>query len=600
MKTAVLRQSERTRFEVQSIPLRGGQYHRSNQNQGIRWYMKANHPNEAKRWIEAIGRNIEYFRQRDREGGCESDTSSGRRRKSMESWSAESGFKFGMIPSTSNGSIGAQNVFWRSSSKDRDQESIVGSISGPSPIFPTPSDNSIPTFLDADPVSKDVAVESEREDADDESSDTRENELEPPHPNMELQGNSLTAQLEITNRLVENIIGTSQVFTTQTMQTHQVLTESLQTIQSHLSTFLHMTREREDWFTRQLRKERKRQKVWEESLAVVVKEGEGLERELRKRRGRGSTFLAVGGTQKERAGKRRASITALGTIKGVPTALSEEKVVATVTTPTPVPVPALASSKGTPISRSTTITIPSVQPPRPAAIMVTPVAPKLGENIASEEDDHDTDEEDEFFDAIETGNLPNLVVLEGLTSPKPMTSADLVTPRPSIHDMSAESKALELSDIRSLSVSDSPLVSKVISVELFAGYAALRNRLSIGDDDRPSTSLWSVLKHSIGKDLTKISFPVFFNEPTSMLQRMAEDMEFSECRKFLVCRIFLIGIKSRAVDVAAHEKDPLRRIAFVAAFAMSNYSSTIGRIAKPFNPMLVSVLYCRVRILLIS
>jgi len=34
--------------------------------------------------------------------------------------------------------------------------------------------------------------------------------------------------------------------------------------------------------------------------------------------------------------------------------------------------------------------------------------------------------------------------------------------------------------------------------------------------------------------------------------------------------------------------DPLRRIAFVAAFAMSNYSSTIGRIAKPFNPMLVS------------
>lgn len=41
------------------------------------------------------------------------------------------------------------------------------------------------------------------------------------------------------------------------------------------------------------------------------------------------------------------------------------------------------------------------------------------------------------------------------------------------------------------------------------------------------------------------------------------------------------------VDAAAQEADPLRRIAFVAAFAMSNYSSTIGRIAKPFNPMLV-------------
>lgn len=43
-----------------------------------------------------------------------------------------------------------------------------------------------------------------------------------------------------------------------------------------------------------------------------------------------------------------------------------------------------------------------------------------------------------------------------------------------------------------------------------------------------------------------------------------------------------------SVDVAVREKDPHRRIAFVAAFAMSNYSSTIGRIAKPFNPMLVS------------
>lgn len=40
------------------------------------------------------------------------------------------------------------------------------------------------------------------------------------------------------------------------------------------------------------------------------------------------------------------------------------------------------------------------------------------------------------------------------------------------------------------------------------------------------------------------------------------------------------------LSVAAGEQDSLKRIAFVAAFAMSNYSSTIGRIAKPFNPLL--------------
>jgi len=145
----------------------------------------------------------------------------------------------------------------------------------------------------------------------------------------------------------------------------------------------------------------------------------------------------------------------------------------------------------------------------------------------------DTDDEDEFFDAIESNTLPNLVVNENLTG----------------------------KTVREL--------PPTTNLEQYESYKHLRPRLAITSDDRPPMSLWAVLKNSIGKDLTKISFPVFFNEPTSMLQRMAEDMEFSEC-----------------LDAAVKESDPHRRIAFVAAFAMSNYSSTIGRIAKPFNPML--------------
>ena len=60
----------------------------------------------------------------------------------------------------------------------------------------------------------------------------------------------------------------------------------------------------------------------------------------------------------------------------------------------------------------------------------------------------------------------------------------------------------------------------------------------------------------------------------------------------------LTSVDAFLVDVATHEKDPLRRVAFVAAFAMANYSSTIGRIAKPFNPMLVSLL-CFLRLVLL-
>lgn len=542
--------------------------------------MKANHPNEAKRWIEAIGRNIEYFKHREREGGVDSDTSSLKRRKSIESWSGDSIVKFGIANSSSNGStsIGGHKVFWRKSggsNRDRDQESIVGSISGPSSIAPTPIEPSLSTSPDRDYIG------SEKEDDDDEeSTDTKESDLEPPHPNLELQGNALIAQLEITNRLVESIIS-SQGSTTQTTQTHQALTESVQTTQAHLSTYLHMSREREDWFARQLKKEGKRQRVWEESLAVVVKEGEGLERELRKRRGRRPSFMSGGGTQK--IGKGRPSVVRTGTIRG-PTTHSDELAIANESKVTaPTPLQASTTLRGAPIKKSTTSDT-LVVPIPPAPITITPAA------YASDEEDYDTDQEDEFFDAIETGNLPNLVVYEGLTSPKSITSAGLVTPRASMHEIS---NVLGPSDIRSLSISQTLLLLKGgVTVEPFAGYTNLRNRLSITDDDRPSTSLWSVLKHSIGKDLTKISIPVFFNEPTSMLQRMAEDMEFSECRESISRRNSPKISDLNIVDVAAHEKDPLQRIAFVAAFAMSNYSSTIGRIAKPFNPMLVSVFSC--------
>ena len=67
----------------------------------------------------------------------------------------------------------------------------------------------------------------------------------------------------------------------------------------------------------------------------------------------------------------------------------------------------------------------------------------------------------------------------------------------------------------------------------------MRSRLGLSKE-RPSASLWSVLKHSIGKDLTRISFPVFFNEPTSMLQRMVCVFFFLSCFLVLIC-LFLFG-----------------------------------------------------------
>ncbi|KAL2312740.1 Sterol binding ankyrin repeat protein [Schizosaccharomyces pombe] len=111
-------------------------------------------------------------------------------------------------------------------------------------------------------------------------------------------------------------------------------------------------------------------------------------------------------------------------------------------------------------------------------------------------------------------------------------------------------------------------LAKQIAVSFHGYEAPMRENLDV-NDDRPKISLWGILKGMIGKDMTKMTLPVSFNEPTSLLQRVAEDMEYTEL-----------------LDQASHNKDPYQRILYVAAFAASEYASTLNRVAKPFNPLL--------------
>ena len=40
--------------------------------------------------------------------------------------------------------------------------------------------------------------------------------------------------------------------------------------------------------------------------------------------------------------------------------------------------------------------------------------------------------------------------------------------------------------------------------------------------------MWSILKESLGKDLTHITLPLYFNEPLSVLQKSMEDLEYAD------------------------------------------------------------------------
>ncbi|XP_063542299.1 oxysterol-binding protein-related protein 3-like isoform X7 [Cydia strobilella] len=97
-----------------------------------------------------------------------------------------------------------------------------------------------------------------------------------------------------------------------------------------------------------------------------------------------------------------------------------------------------------------------------------------------------------------------------------------------------------------------------------------RSRLPCPRPTPASPSLWNLLYKNIGKDLSQISMPVTINEPLNMLQRLCEELEYSEL-----------------LDSASSCNNELDRMSLIAAFAVSAYAASAHRAAsKPFNPLL--------------
>uniref|UniRef100_A0A1A7WKM0 Oxysterol-binding protein n=2 Tax=Iconisemion striatum TaxID=60296 RepID=A0A1A7WKM0_9TELE len=89
-------------------------------------------------------------------------------------------------------------------------------------------------------------------------------------------------------------------------------------------------------------------------------------------------------------------------------------------------------------------------------------------------------------------------------------------------------------------------------------------------------SLWNILRKNIGKDLSKVAMPVHLNEPLNTLQRLCEELEYSEL-----------------LDRAANTEDPFDRMMYIATFVVSGYASSYYRTGgKPFNPVLGETYEC--------
>ena len=96
-----------------------------------------------------------------------------------------------------------------------------------------------------------------------------------------------------------------------------------------------------------------------------------------------------------------------------------------------------------------------------------------------------------------------------------------------------------------------------------------RTKLPVPQPEKVNLNLWSCLKQCIGKELTKITMPVNWNEPLSLLQRITEYMNYSHL-----------------LAAAPRLEDPVLRLQQVATFAVSALASNNLRMGKPFNPLL--------------
>ncbi|KAH6586997.1 hypothetical protein BASA50_000046 [Batrachochytrium salamandrivorans] len=230
---------------------------------------------------------------------------------------------------------------------------------------------------------------------------------------------------------------------------------------------------------------------------------------------------------------------------------------------------------------------------------------ELGDEDVEEEDD-EGHESDVFYDADDDYDRPTESFLENALGFSAMDD-------PSYE----QSHTREPPTLPAIKSQDSSIFLDHASLQLSGfGYDAEgkpRAKLPLDPTTpKPALAVWSFLKSAIGKDLSKVTLPVFFNEPLSMLQRMCEDVEYIELLS-LASRVgshhylekphmdqmkladqadpaadaaSFLGIDIDQIERLQGDDAGLMRLMLVAAYGMSNYSSTVGRTNKPFNPML--------------
>ncbi|GAB7358792.1 hypothetical protein MBLNU230_g4017t1 [Neophaeotheca triangularis] len=186
----------------------------------------------------------------------------------------------------------------------------------------------------------------------------------------------------------------------------------------------------------------------------------------------------------------------------------------------------------------------------------------------------------EFFDAEDGGRSPSYL----LNIRRGSDEDEVESPDEPAADAGSDVNSEASSDDEEDSTADSSMLkpSRQTQHSLFPRKPAKLSPLPLDAAPRRQTlqppkqappSIIAFLRKNAGKDLSTVSMPVTANEPTSLLQRLAEGLEYSHL-----------------LDTAASSNlSPIDRLLFVTVFAVTGFAYNRVKeraIRKPFNPML--------------
>jgi hypothetical protein len=183
------------------------------------------------------------------------------------------------------------------------------------------------------------------------------------------------------------------------------------------------------------------------------------------------------------------------------------------------------------------------------------------ENPQQVQDDH-VNESDIFYEAMDSLNMTRRLPTMSnriLSELKKLNAEDKLNKTNLNND-----KNDHVEEKNSLS-----LLNKISEINPFDDPVYRSKRSKLPERKPVKMNFWAILKDSIGKELYKISVPVYFNEPLSMLQRLCENFQYADL------------LTKASKDIRSY-----MRLAYTAAFALGGFSYSQYRILKFFNPLL--------------